>query len=407
MRDLPQNLVDAFQKLAQSGKAVGDYPLIVGGFVRDWLLGVPVEDIQDFDVISREGKMEAILQDFSKRFGLGEPIVYEYTGTKKIVCNGYNFEFQSIDNPHVHFPIEGEMQRLGIPITFLYKNIYERDFTIDTMCYDVINEKFLDVTGQGYDDLIKNKVIRTPIPARSAIEFNPFIILRMMRFQLEFELEPTEDLKKEIPYGIGLLPQATADRSERFVENLVRDIFDIDNEKADAMFKKYKLYDTIPIPHEIFDHSIKRQMGIKYMAASNVLCSLDKTANKLQLCLAYQDLLNTDIKNNLQQALASLYIQDLIDSTTAIDLLDSQLGTVSTVKDHLYLEDTKSWYKTAYNNTHMYERIQRRKEYRNRKRREQRRDRISKIKSWKDFQKTFASVDKKIVKGSDRINKQR
>lgn len=405
MHELPHDLLDAFRKLGESGKAVGDQPLVVGGFVRDWLIGVPIEEIRDFDVISRKGRIEDILQDFSRRFGLGEPIVYEYTGTKKIVCNGYNFEFQSVDNPNVHFPVEDEMQRMGVPVTFLNKNIYERDFTIDTMCYDVIDEKFLDITGEGYEDLIKRKVIRTPIPAKRAIEFNPFIILRMMRFHLEFDLEISEELKEALPEGVKLLPKATADRSERFVKDLVRDIFDIDSEKADKLFREYNLYNLIPVPQEIFDQSIKRQMGIKYMASSSIQCNLDKVSNRAQLCLVQQDLRDDQIKERVQESLSELYMQGAIDKQTKISLLDGSLGTIASVVNRLNARESKSWYKEAYNNTHMYERIQRRKEYRNRKRREQRRDRISKIKFWKDFQRTFASIDRFVAERNRRLIK--
>lgn len=387
MRDLPENISRAFDKLAESGRKVGDAPLVVGGFVRDWIAGIPLEDINDVDVISEFGKINELLIDLTKRYGLGQPYQYEYSGTYSLMIDNFLFEFQSPENPHVHFPIEEELAKMGIENTYLNKNIYERDFTVNTLCYDVIEKEFLDITGYGIDDLLYNKIIRTTIDPQKAISFNPLITLRIFRLMTEFELEPEPELEKLIPYGVELIPEACKQRSEIFVRNVIADIFSYDYDKADKLFKKYGLYNkNIPIPKDIFDRAVKRDMGIKYISVANNDCLYDSSNDILTIIHDDDEIrASSSLQNKIKIAVSSLYLQSVIDKNTQILSLNNKIGTIEHIAK-MHASEMTNNYKIAYNNTHMYERIKRRKEYRQRKRREERRDRIEKIKFWKNFQ---------------------
>ena len=389
MFKLNKDITAAFEKLAESGKAVGDKPYIVGGFVRDWIYGLELEDVNDFDVISELGKTDEIIEDMAMRFGLGAPVEYGYTGTKKLIIEGYTFEFQSANNPHVHFPIEPDLEAMGIEVNYFNKNIYERDFTIDTLCYDVIEKKIVDLTGNGVEDLVDNHLLRTPIDPRKAIEYNPFIILRGFRLCLEFGLQPEEKYKQLIPYGVQLLPKAIEERSEKFAKGIIRDIFEYDFDKATELFAFYGLYNVLPVPKDILDKKVKNDMGIKFQAENLFSLEVNDAEKTIRVGFTTSDLNEPEKMEALQRAIADMYLHEAINEEYQLIMLGQEKGfcMVAELGAMIKKACTKDWYRivVAQTNIHLYDRFQRREEYRNRKRREQKRDRIGKFKSWRDF----------------------
>jgi tRNA nucleotidyltransferase (CCA-adding enzyme) len=65
-----------------------------------------------------------------------------------------------------------------------------RDFTINSLFYNVTSGKIEDLTGKGLDDL-KRGIIRTPMPTHTTFMDDPLRILRANRFacRLGFELD--------------------------------------------------------------------------------------------------------------------------------------------------------------------------------------------------------------------------
>jgi tRNA nucleotidyltransferase/poly(A) polymerase len=387
-----QELKEIMQNLAMSGNAVGDRPLIVGGFVRDWLTGTSPDEIRDIDVISEQGKMEAIIHDFATRFGLGEPLEYDYTGTKTIFLSGYKVEFQSVENENVHFPIEQVLQDMGVEVNALNKNIYERDFTVNTLCYDVIGKEILDITGMGKDDLLNKKILRTPIPPQHAITFNPLIILRGFRFALEFGLTLDKEYEKLIPYGIELLPMAINKRSDKFVKKIVEDIFANNEDVADQLFRQYGLYDVVPIPETIMEEKVKSDMGLKYIALNDTLYDYKRLGeNEVHLVLDSSDLFDFDVQKDIKKLASKMYLMGLIDEAAEFFVQDQKKSAFSlrNIKEVFALIENNKILALAQSGNFLYDRYRRRKEYRDRKRREEKRDRIGKIKMWHDFRTKF------------------
>lgn len=387
MNNFPEEIKETFSKLALSGKSVGDEPYIVGGFIRDWLMNHPIEKIKDIDIISRYGKTEEIIYDFVTRYGLGEPKLYDYTGTQTIFFKNYKLEFQSSDNPNVHFPIEEELEKMGIENSFLNKNIYERDFTINTICYDVINNKIIDLTGYGIDDLI-NKTLRTPINAEAAIFFNPLIILRGLRFLIEFNLKFDPEYHQAMLAGLELLPKAVEDRDTRFVNSIIRETFSHNEKKADELYRKYGIYDLIDMPKDLMDKKIKSDMGIKYIAKYDTLYKVSEAENKVKIVMDIEDVFENENMENLQKLAAHLYINNIISNNTEFVLASSEekLFSIENIKETLANFKNNKIVAIAQSGNFLYERYRRRKEYRDRKRREDKRDRINKLKTWHDLQ---------------------
>lgn len=398
MQPLPQKLAKAFQKIATSGEAVGDKPYIVGGFVRDWLMGLPFDEIPDLDVICEFGHTEKLVNDICQRFGLGQPEVYDYSGTLMLIIDGYKVEFQSSTNANVHFPVKSDLVKMGIEPNFFNRNIYERDFTIDTLCYDLIDNEILDVTGKGYEDL-EARVLDTPIDPVRALEFNPFIVLRGIKFMCKLGLNMADRYEDALPVGIRLLSQSLEKRSEKHTKELINKIFEYNEQLADELFYKYGLYDILPMPEELIEKSIKKHMlGIQVqMASANSMISFDycplvdivhvgETVHRFAS--------SAPIQRTVQKAICDLYLREVVGADTKLMFLgeDSCFSSVREFITKRAAVNGSGWLKNAYAATpsiRVYDRFQKRKEYRDRKRREQKRDRVGKLKSWRDFRTKF------------------
>lgn len=165
----------------------------VGGFVRDLLIG---REPKDLDIMvappvgSDREKFAGI--DFSKTVaeinGLHEPVIFERFGTSKLMIEGEEVEFIM---PRKEY-YEDSSRNPDTEIGSLEQDTLRRDFTINALFLRLSDNKILDLTGKGIED-IKGRIIRVTDPDAAEIIFNqdPLRILRAIRqsLQLGFTIE--------------------------------------------------------------------------------------------------------------------------------------------------------------------------------------------------------------------------
>ena len=150
---------------------------IVGGFVRDYLLG---RESQDIDVCTNATPKE-IKEVFEDSFlpteDYGSVIVNKYGVRFEITTFRKEFSYQDHRKPV-------EIQY----IDDLYQDLLRRDFTINAICIDE-NGEVIDFLG-GRDDL-ERKLIRTIGDAADRFHEDALRILRAIRFAtvLDFQLD--------------------------------------------------------------------------------------------------------------------------------------------------------------------------------------------------------------------------
>lgn len=210
--DLP--IVQEISKLAQD---FGVKIYLVGGFVRDRILGRIVKDI-DFTVVGDSIKFaEFIGAKFKKN-----PIIYERFKTALIVIDDINLEFvgtrKEIYENHSRKPIVSDGT--------LEDDIKRRDFTVNSLAISLNKDDYgqiIDLFG-GYQDII-NKVLKTPLEPGITFSDDPLRMLRAARFasQLNFEIEEnTYNKLREMSDRIQIISQ------ERISEEFIK-IIDSDN----------------------------------------------------------------------------------------------------------------------------------------------------------------------------------
>ena len=197
---------------------------IVGGFVRDKLLGIENDDI---DIITN-AKPDVI----EKLFNIDTKDNY---GSIKLQFNGYKFDITT-------FRKESNYTDNRRPSTIEYvedvkEDLKRRDFTINAILIDK-DGNYIDLVN-GIDDL-NNKVLRSI----SSIKEDSLRILRAIRFKCIYGFNFDDKLSSEIKENINLISNLSFDR----IKSELNIIFNAS--KSNVFFnivEEYNLYKTLEI----------------------------------------------------------------------------------------------------------------------------------------------------------------
>jgi len=178
----PALLPDAAVELCRKLKNIGGTAYLVGGAVRDLTLGIPLKDI-DIEVF---GIGQEILNDKLKQSGRTEHVGKQFGVTK------FWFDKHEIDVALPRTEKKTEAGHRGFDVTpdphiSPETASLRRDFTINAMMYDPIENNLLDFHG-GRDDLTRG-ILRHASPAFAE---DPLRVLRAMQFaaRFRFTLDP-------------------------------------------------------------------------------------------------------------------------------------------------------------------------------------------------------------------------
>ena len=159
---------------------------IVGGYVRDYLLGLIPKDC-DFCTDIDYSKLKDIFKDYSpKEIGKAFGII-------QIVYKGKSYEIAKLrrDVTFTSFRNIAEVEF----INDIYEDLKRRDFTVNAIAYNGSNLIYLS---QVEIDDIKNRVLRFVGNGKKRIEEDPLRILRGIRIAGEKKLLILQETKQEI-----------------------------------------------------------------------------------------------------------------------------------------------------------------------------------------------------------------
>lgn len=155
---------------------------LVGGYVRDRILGLPSTDI-DFMVLGDATKFAEIA---AEKLKTNLDAVYKKFGTALINYKEYKLEFSSARKESY----SRDSRKPEIEFSNLEEDLSRRDFSINALAVSLDEpEKIIDLYN-GLED-IKSKSIRTPSDPEKTFNDDPLRIMRAIRFasQLEFQIE--------------------------------------------------------------------------------------------------------------------------------------------------------------------------------------------------------------------------
>ncbi|WP_427870073.1 CCA tRNA nucleotidyltransferase [Leucobacter luti] len=201
-------------ELASAFDAAGHEFALVGGPVRDALLGRPVTDL-DFTTSARPEETQAILEglgakvwDVGRDFGT---IAARISG-ETVEITTYRAELYRDDSrkPEVKYgdTIEGDLVR--------------RDFTINALALMLPSLKLVDVSG-GVEDLLAG-AIRTPASPAVSFSDDPLRMMRAARFAAQLGFEVVEGTRVAMAELADRLDIVSAERiRDEFVKLLSAD----------------------------------------------------------------------------------------------------------------------------------------------------------------------------------------
>ncbi len=175
---LPENLL----RLAETCPA----PLyLVGGSVRDFLLGYPIGDATDYDLSSPLSAEEFLAA--AKDAGFAARAVYRNTGTVKLEdAQGFGYEFSRFRSDRY---VRGE----HVPAEIFFTEEIEldarrRDFCANAVYYDIRGGTYVDPLG-GIGD-IGRKILRTVRDPRQVFGEDGLRLMRLARIAAELGFSP-------------------------------------------------------------------------------------------------------------------------------------------------------------------------------------------------------------------------
>ena len=181
--NVPQNLIKLATAVAQHGGNL----YVVGGFVRNQLLGYSVGDGGDIDIAgSLQG---ADMQQVCSQLKFNTNVINEKLGTLVIRAGKDLFEYTTFRREEY----EGGGEHSPSSVQFvadIESDSARRDFTVNSIYYDILNNKLLDFYN-GLTD-IKTKTLKCIISPKQVFKNDGLRILRFIRFacELNFKFDP-------------------------------------------------------------------------------------------------------------------------------------------------------------------------------------------------------------------------
>ncbi|HEY8958880.1 CCA tRNA nucleotidyltransferase [Chitinophaga sp.] len=187
--DIPCSLQErkVLEKIALAAHELGVPAYLIGGFVRDKLLG---RKTKDMDIVC-VGDGIALAHKVAERLGDNLPVNFFKTyGTAQVKLNDLEIEFVGARRESYR----EESRNPQVSAGTLQDDQNRRDFTINAMAIslrDIDYGSLLDPF-EGLSDLEK-KIIRTPLAPAQTFSDDPLRMMRAIRFasQLQFTIEET------------------------------------------------------------------------------------------------------------------------------------------------------------------------------------------------------------------------
>ena len=190
MSDTPLTQTETVLQILRDAVRGTDYAgrlFLVGGFVRDKVMGLPTAK-EDIDIVLEGDALK--LARFLREAGAAdfEPVVYPRFGTAMVVVKGRDVELVTA---RIESYAPESRKPDSVQAGTLADDALRRDFTINTLLQNLETGEITDPLGKAIAD-IDARIIRTPTDPRLTFQDDPLRMLRAVRFaaRFGFTIEP-------------------------------------------------------------------------------------------------------------------------------------------------------------------------------------------------------------------------
>ncbi len=165
---------------------------VVGGFVRDTLMGKECSDIDIVVIGSGITFAEAVAVSLRKK----KIVTYEKFGTAMMPVENGKIEFVGARKEQYH----RESRDPDVETGTLQEDLSRRDFTVNALAVSLNKKSFGEIADpyNGAED-ITNKIIRTPLDPMATFDDDPLRIMRAIRFSAQLGFNIDERTLQAIP----------------------------------------------------------------------------------------------------------------------------------------------------------------------------------------------------------------
>ncbi len=282
-------MLDSALKILNKLNDCGYESYIVGGFVRDYLLGLESNDID----INTSAKPKEVLEIFED----AELSSRDY-GTVVVTRNGYRFEITTF-RKDISYKDHRHPDEI-VYINDLNEDILRRDFTINTICMDK-DKNIIDLLSAKKD--IKNKVIKTVGDSNIRFEEDALRILRAIRFSTSLDFKLSDDVVDAIKKNKHLLTKISYKRKKDELDK----IFTSSNiESGMKMLLEYGLDKDLELSN--LDKIVPSSGLIGIWSVLNVVDKYPFTNNEKDLIKKVNELLELNEYDNMTLYTYGLYV---------------------------------------------------------------------------------------------------
>jgi tRNA nucleotidyltransferase/poly(A) polymerase len=192
--------IDLIQEVAK--KYGHDDVYFVGGYPRTIAMGLPIGDVHDLDVASgRPGRSKELAGFFAEASRANELHQHHRTTAVTVTVGDLEIDFQGSED-HEH--VAPYVRLWGVEETPIALNIFDRDFTMNSLAIKIGGNEILDMTKRGLKD-ISQKVVACIIPPEIKVPEDPLLITRAIRMSAKYGFTIDKDLWKAMKKNSGLL----------------------------------------------------------------------------------------------------------------------------------------------------------------------------------------------------------
>jgi putative nucleotidyltransferase with HDIG domain len=184
MNKIKRDSKKIFDTIANLADELNISVYVVGGYVRDLLLGIDGFDI-DFVVV---GDAISFCKELKKRTKAGALVTYPRFGTCMLQYRDHKLEFVSARSEIY----QENSRKPSVKKADLFSDLSRRDFTINTLAMDIHKDTFGEIKDpyDGKSDL-NTGILRTPLEPEQTFSDDPLRMMRAVRFssRLNFKIE--------------------------------------------------------------------------------------------------------------------------------------------------------------------------------------------------------------------------
>ncbi len=229
-----------------------DKPYIVGGVPRDVYLN---EKVQTTDIDLTTNSPDVLRLGILMADILNVTFELSDDGHVTVFTESYDMDFSS------NFESLRVIEHLDVDKKHLAE-VYSRDFTINTLHQDLLTREIIDPIGTAFED-IKNRIIKTPVPAEITLSDDPRRIYRAINLAVRYDFEISKDIEDFVLKNAHLFTSENI--KDKYITVKLAKALKINPDKTIKLLKKFNLFKNVPLVGEFKNILIQNKLLAEYL----------------------------------------------------------------------------------------------------------------------------------------------